>query len=53
MVLSVKTDFFVSDVACLAFYEKCGFEKKENEMAKYANDRCRTPAPPPAVEHKL
>ena len=28
-VLSMGTDFLcVPDVACLAFYEKCGFEKK-------------------------
>jgi len=27
----------------IPFYEKCGFEKKENEMAKYASERARTP----------
>ncbi|KAH9920000.1 acyl-CoA N-acyltransferase [Epithele typhae] len=28
----------------IPFYEKCGFEKKENEMAKYApTDRAQTP----------
>ncbi|KLO07551.1 acyl-CoA N-acyltransferase [Schizopora paradoxa] len=27
----------------IPFYEKCGFEKKENEMAKYASERSRTP----------
>ncbi|EIN04719.1 acyl-CoA N-acyltransferase [Punctularia strigosozonata HHB-11173 SS5] len=25
------------------FYEKCGFQKKENEMAKYAPERAQTP----------
>ncbi|KAF8273524.1 glucosamine 6-phosphate N-acetyltransferase [Lactarius quietus] len=27
----------------MPFYEKCGFEKRENEMAKYAVGRARTP----------
>ncbi|KAI0266371.1 acyl-CoA N-acyltransferase [Gloeopeniophorella convolvens] len=27
----------------IPFYEKCGFEKRENEMAKYATERARTP----------
>ncbi|KAH9829879.1 acyl-CoA N-acyltransferase [Rhodofomes roseus] len=27
----------------IPFYQKCGFEKKENEMAKYAPERSRTP----------
>ncbi|KAH9950771.1 acyl-CoA N-acyltransferase [Amylocystis lapponica] len=27
----------------IPFYEKCGYEKKENEMAKYASERARTP----------
>jgi len=27
----------------IPFYEKCGFEKRENEMAKYAVGRARTP----------
>ncbi|TDL20321.1 acyl-CoA N-acyltransferase [Rickenella mellea] len=27
----------------IPFYEKCGYEKKENEMAKYAPDRSHTP----------
>ncbi|OCH93158.1 acyl-CoA N-acyltransferase [Obba rivulosa] len=27
----------------IPFYQKCGFEKKENEMAKYASERARTP----------
>ncbi|EMD36433.1 hypothetical protein CERSUDRAFT_115443 [Gelatoporia subvermispora B] len=27
----------------IPFYQKCGFEKKENEMAKYAPERARTP----------
>ncbi|KAI0700327.1 acyl-CoA N-acyltransferase [Cytidiella melzeri] len=27
----------------IPFYQKCGFEKKENEMAKYAPERVRTP----------
>ncbi|TFY59054.1 hypothetical protein EVG20_g7929 [Dentipellis fragilis] len=39
---SYKTILNCSD-ANIPFYEKCGFEKKENEMAKYANDRARTP----------
>jgi len=28
---------FIDD-GCTAFYEKCGFKKKENEMAKYASE---------------
>ncbi|KAH9925810.1 acyl-CoA N-acyltransferase [Fomitopsis serialis] len=27
----------------IPFYQKCGYEKKENEMAKYAPERSRTP----------
>ena len=27
----------------IAFYQKCGFEKRENEMAKYAPQRSQTP----------
>ncbi|EIM83740.1 glucosamine 6-phosphate N-acetyltransferase [Stereum hirsutum FP-91666 SS1] len=27
----------------IPFYEKCGFERKEVEMTKYANERARTP----------
>jgi len=31
----------------IPFYEKCGFAKKENEMAKYApGERSQTPVPP-------
>ncbi|KAI0313956.1 acyl-CoA N-acyltransferase [Amylostereum chailletii] len=37
-----KTILNCSD-ANIPFYEKCGFEKKENEMAKYATERARTP----------
>jgi len=37
-----KTILNCSD-ANIPFYEKCGFEKRENEMAKYAVGRARTP----------
>ncbi|KAI0055283.1 glucosamine 6-phosphate N-acetyltransferase [Artomyces pyxidatus] len=37
-----KTILNCSD-ANIPFYEKCGFAKKENEMAKYAPERAHTP----------
>jgi glucosamine-phosphate N-acetyltransferase len=37
-----KTILNCSD-ANIPFYEKCGFVKKENEMAKYAPERSHTP----------
>ncbi|KAH9072968.1 hypothetical protein EDB83DRAFT_2505313 [Lactarius deliciosus] len=37
-----KTILNCSD-ANMPFYEKCGFEKRENEMAKYGIGRARTP----------
>jgi len=41
-----KTILNCSD-ANIPFYEKCGFVKKENEMAKYApGERSQTPVPP-------
>jgi glucosamine-phosphate N-acetyltransferase len=39
---SYKTILNCSD-ANMPFYEKCGFEKRENEMVKYAVGRARTP----------
>ncbi|PPQ73954.1 hypothetical protein CVT24_012543 [Panaeolus cyanescens] len=33
----------------IPFYEKCGFEKKENEMARYHNIAAVVTAPPPPV----
>ncbi|KAF5387527.1 hypothetical protein D9757_006600 [Collybiopsis confluens] len=39
----------------IPFYEKCGFEKKENEMAKYAPEAAALPKPKttPKVKAKL
>lgn len=40
MGFKTKTNHFL----VVAFYEKCGFAKKENEMAKYAPEsRVSTP----------
>ncbi|EPQ51342.1 acyl-CoA N-acyltransferase [Gloeophyllum trabeum ATCC 11539] len=39
-----KTILNCSD-ANIPFYEKCGYMKKENEMAKYAPERAVTPVP--------
>ncbi|KAF9043123.1 glucosamine 6-phosphate N-acetyltransferase [Panaeolus papilionaceus] len=46
--ISEKTGCYKTILNCsdhnIPFYEKCGFEKKENEMARYHN--VATPAPP-------
>ncbi|KIK57389.1 hypothetical protein GYMLUDRAFT_46260 [Collybiopsis luxurians FD-317 M1] len=38
-----KTILNCSD-ANIPFYEKCGYQKKENEMAKYAPERSKSPS---------
>ncbi|KZT25983.1 acyl-CoA N-acyltransferase [Neolentinus lepideus HHB14362 ss-1] len=48
-VISERSGCYKTILNCsndnIPFYEKCGYQKKENEMAKYAPDRSVTPNP--------